>query len=1343
MTSAYHSHHTSMKSFLGKSMLNEFESMKIMTQESRDSMPFKFFCNAVYQLGTSQVSKDASHELISDLFRECMSKPNPKLEVYILLKLLAPKHDHLSVYGFKTIRLIRLLSVVLGKQGRIDDAAALTNWLKSPPLQESLLKSEGIVSLPELKIAAVMCSKNTNKSKYDLTIQDIGLFCRKLTEGYICVPSKELDSFQVEAWLEIAQHLEFEEWVCLIRIVLKKISMGMGISNVLNQVPYIHANEYFRKQFNLEKLALNIVLHHQDPTSMWKKQIPHLVCGTPFVPMTCHSLKSPYLFQWMFLNEENTDGKFIAPKDGRLVISSINDGWYIPMSHNAKQKTFVSIHERNAMHNSSRREHIKLLQEIKKNKLLKTECCYGLVIHYTLKKVQNSVVFLIRNVSDARMQNIQLFNNEENDMDVEKAKNKSMHLDFDLTKQKNIENIIAQIKNVPVEAETEQVLGQEPEPRKGNMSATIVIETVFENSKNSQTILNSKDNTGTPARSKTTSTPMLASSKKGKSKIKLEDIQQQLQINQKSKKKTLIENNEESSENSKSKESVKKTGIEKLKAIVQLKYDGDRIQIHVQRNLPSGLESKEDTRRNIVELKETEEVVEIKSSALKHHSEMFGIKVQLFTKWGKNVTELYSSIQQALENNKELKMYAPCVFDAELILVNEKNEPLPWCSEKWRYNASSSFSAGTDSISKIIADSGMTSNSPSENIIVFSHETPSEIPSEENQNFFEEMGSSTLNNDADNEDGGEGLLFGTVQGLKKWSGIGSNDLVCLRGREIQNKGIHLQCVIFDILMHEEREVCQLSYQDRLQILEGVYKTRVFKDKDSSFQCIRIISDSVFVGKVQELQTILKHVVEKRWEGLVIKDPRSNYVFGKTNIIQKLKINGPDINCSVIGCGFSLSKNPRQWGFLTGISVGREEKFSEHLSYCRVEYMEGESPWVQFIQVLNLKSTIKTSSIIKRTNLSFNGPRGVKSSVKKNAEAKNDHVIKLEHCVVSVQGYRDESSTQYYKIDWNYLNFDEYHLNFALCISKQHLTDIQWLSNPLECQFQLSVRGDLEALVQKHCANHISEKPLVSTELCVPRNPVGRIEWKGVQHSNVDSAASIFQKFESHRAWETLLQRNLVQNISKLRKISHHSDIHLQLARKMLLGYEMFMNSKKKLETQEWPQVPPKIQFSIQDYDQLLRSVNELLPATVPQLPPLSKEEKLILLKIPSLPKNKGNNIVTQHSDLKSKNATEIIATNIISEENSFDREQRKNHLEMLTNRLRSLQKQFIDNDQKIVIHTTGNFSSDKCDSEPIETECQCVVSPYFISGSEEESSEDESKEEVWDYLPAGEKIDNR
>ena len=89
--------------------------------------------------------------------------------------------------------------------------------------------------------------------------------------------------------------------------------------------------------------------------------------------------------------------------------------------------------------------------------------------------------------------------------------------------------------------------------------------------------------------------------------------------------------------------------------IVQEKLDGDRIQAHL-----SGM---------------GDEFV-----------------VQLFTKWGKNVSALYSDVCDDMRRMKAVwEKHVPCVLDGELIVVNKEDEKaLPWSSTKWRYNNSMS-----------------------------------------------------------------------------------------------------------------------------------------------------------------------------------------------------------------------------------------------------------------------------------------------------------------------------------------------------------------------------------------------------------------------------------------------------------------------------------------------------------------------------------------------------------------------------------------------------------------------------------------------------------------------------
>jgi hypothetical protein len=99
------------------------------------------------------------------------------------------------------------------------------------------------------------------------------------------------------------------------------------------------------------------------------------------------------------------------------------------------------------------------------------------------------------------------------------------------------------------------------------------------------------------------------------------------------------------------------TEEQKRGVIVQTKYDGDRLQAHFKAAAAAGGAAP--------------------------------ITTTLFTRRGVDVTELYSSITQAVTQGE---WGGTCVLDGELIVIetdgddNDISRPLPWSNEKWRHN---------------------------------------------------------------------------------------------------------------------------------------------------------------------------------------------------------------------------------------------------------------------------------------------------------------------------------------------------------------------------------------------------------------------------------------------------------------------------------------------------------------------------------------------------------------------------------------------------------------------------------------------------------------------------------
>ena len=143
-------------------------------------------------------------------------------------------------------------------------------------------------------------------------------------------------------------------------------------------------------------------------------------------------------------------------------------------------------------------------------------------------------------------------------------------------------------------------------------------------------------------------------------------------------------------------------------------------------------------------------------------------------------------------------------------------------------------------------------------------------------------------------------------------------------------------VFYDIIMHQGKAVHDLGCRDRFELLkrelEGLLEGR-------SKHC-RVLKESHDLNSLEALLDQLRETVRRGQEGLVLKDPLARYEFGNSEFIQKLKLSGPDINTGVMGIGGTLSGNPRMCGLLTCILWEHEMV----LSYCRVEFLEGDENW---------------------------------------------------------------------------------------------------------------------------------------------------------------------------------------------------------------------------------------------------------------------------------------------------------------------------------------------------------------------------------------------------------------
>jgi len=337
--------------------------------------------------------------------------------------------------------------------------------------------------------------------------------------------------------------------------------------------------------------------------------------------------------------------------------------------------------------------------------------------------------------------------------------------------------------------------------------------------------------------------------------------------------------------------------------------------------------------------------------------------------------------------------------------------------------------------------------------------------------------------------------------------------------------------------------------------------------------------------------------------LILKNPSSEYVFGKSKKIQKLKISGPDINCLIVGAGFSLSTNPHRWGLLSCIqSSESDESIATNkpifLNYCRTEVLEGEDIWKGLEYVLSMKSKIKTSDVKRvmrtgKTALIPNEYYNVKVSIKLMTKD-IDEFIFIE--------FNAKSST-----------LSQY--DCTIIIQKKLLLDVQWIINPLECHIGLSMRGDLRPLKYSMA---ISQE-----EMLCPRHPIGRLELVNFHKSPCDTLYDIRVKFENMLDVRNTLEEHFINTINRLRRKYPKDDRHLQLMRRILLGFKHMSGDMQR--NVRWPQTLPSTSFSLDEFSTLINEFSQksifqpsALISTDHQkraFQPLSTEEKGALVKL--------------------------------------------------------------------------------------------------------------------------------
>jgi len=308
-----------------------------------------------------------------------------------------------------------------------------------------------------------------------------------------------------------------------------------------------------------------------------------------------------------------------------------------------------------------------LLREFKKHGFINESACSGLVLHYTLSAENNdAIVLLIRFASDAKEQSIELMDGtligervssscpEKIGDDSKKLPEPAIH-----ACEPHLLEDPTWIQSTIIHHSKQDSLSPATESKEFENGVAVTLNNkimklfVASNCESKQ-----KKKKNTPLQKKIDESEALPGSNPPMSSSRIPLLARKNKIKP-SPSSTPMKKAMQPTIKNTAKEEVVEDESEQNKILVQVKYDGDRLQAHIQKN-----KTKEPSPQQ-------EQLLDVK----------------LYTKWGKDVSELYSNVRDSLQSNTKLADCAPCILDGELIIVDTSTgNPLPWTNEKWKYN---------------------------------------------------------------------------------------------------------------------------------------------------------------------------------------------------------------------------------------------------------------------------------------------------------------------------------------------------------------------------------------------------------------------------------------------------------------------------------------------------------------------------------------------------------------------------------------------------------------------------------------------------------------------------------
>lgn len=1134
--------------------------------KSKVRIPFAFLVSTVNRAALER-SLQEKQLIIKELFALADQCHNPEFATLCIAKILLRGSDRDAVYGIKTTTLLKSWAKALGT----DRAQGLHEWLLEPtivsqnntaasgksqndsfgdPRDDDEMQTAAaaqqennaeFITYPELEIIKYV----SRKKEKELSVEDVAGFLYHLTMVYrdrqkqaIAEDVSHAEQRQqqnphqksiymgdgaAEELKRLLIFLDVNEIVFLSRLLIKPLSIGVGPKTVLKAMHPDAATQY---EMQHDLYALVTAIHGRGPPSLsstasTSKDAPQqqaaasaagafvntLQLNVPIACMTCNTLASPFLFQWVFSQEEkiynNRKNTLRQYKQNVKFLVLEGNKWFVPArASGPKANSMVNIASE-YVKKSTFHKHALYLRRLQATQLLNEKACENLMIYYGINveeknnnQGQDTVTILLKSAAPAYKLPL-LFLEPEKVQERQKGVRKMKSL---------LQNKAAAAKKNNLAIVFEEDDDNEPEEEEDED------EDEDEEDDDDLPILR--------RRSKKTKT------KGGKKKTGAPRQQQQQDPQPPSPPKKCI--------------------------IAQTKFDGNRIQIHIDADCA----------------------------------------VTMFTRHGKPVHHMYTDIASEIQfifkehkRNNPHQTITPCILDGELIIVNDKNEPQPWSNALWKYDTS--FQAD-DSLAEEAAAAQ-------------SLEEIASAPGDENE-IVVVTSKSVDDADADDDNNPRDLTLFQRKGIRKSRLFGRYEKHKTKAKKVSSETrTKIYYVCFDIVMCGGMPVWEKGYKQRLSILQQTFPAP-FRNQEAKYCTIITPQHSHQVSTGKELNALLEEVLTAKGEGLVLKEPEAPYTFGRSTAVQKVKLKGPDVNTLVIGGGFCFSGNPRRFALLTAIRSDSTE--NAIVAYCTVETLTGDRRSRSVKEIWNSRNKLsvgKLKNAIKKARSASRQKKG-NSNNNNNNSNNNNVTIKLESRDYFIDVNTGKSQQSPIVISWLRKD-DEGQGSETTRVFFLHgfFPDIQFVTPPGECPFNLSIHGDFFPLT----TSQLNELSHVSKRLLIPRFPVGRIEAERNTANflhDIDTISGVAEKYNTANAIESCIQQATMRKIVQLRK--HPTSFQkLSLLRGILKGALQNGNP--------WPQPTLSSSVSIPELDVLIEQ-QKVFPDDV-ELKPLTEEEKAAIL----------------------------------------------------------------------------------------------------------------------------------